>query len=66
MPRTFHHPAAGTLTLDVHQLTIGTDSDLLLTAYTAPAGSPSREALRILLQPTEPEKSDATNRNGHH
>jgi transcriptional regulator with XRE-family HTH domain len=48
--RTFHHPFAGTLTLDVHQLAIGTHPDLLLVAYTAPLGSPAREALRLLLQ----------------
>jgi hypothetical protein len=46
--RTFHHPVAGTLTLDVHQLSI--NPDLLIAAYTAPRDSPSREALRILLQ----------------
>jgi transcriptional regulator with XRE-family HTH domain len=68
--RTFHHPVAGTLTLDVHQLSVGTHPDLLLTAYTAPRGSPSREALHILLQPsarpTGPEEGDATNQSGHH
>jgi hypothetical protein len=48
--RTFHHPVVGTLTLDVHQLAVGTHPDLLLVAYTAPADSPSREALRFLLQ----------------
>jgi transcriptional regulator with XRE-family HTH domain len=46
--RTFHHPVAGTLTLDVHQLSI--NPDLLIAAYTAPRDSASREALRILLQ----------------
>ena len=43
--RTFNHPLAGTLTLDVHQLSI--DADLLLVAYTAAAGS--QEALRDLV-----------------
>lgn len=46
--RTFHHPLVGTLTLDVHQLSV--DIDLLLVAYTAPRDSASREALRGLLQ----------------
>lgn len=50
VPRTFHHPVAGTLTLDVHQLSVGTHPDLLLVAYTAPPGSRSREALRVLLK----------------
>ena len=39
MTRTFHHPVIGTLTLDVHQLSVGAHSDLLVVAYTAPAGS---------------------------
>jgi transcriptional regulator with XRE-family HTH domain len=46
--RTFHHPVAGTLALDVHQLSI--NPDVLIAAYTAPRDSPSREALRVLLQ----------------
>lgn len=49
VPRTFHHPVAGALTLDVHQLSVGTHPDLLLTAYTAAPGTPSREALCSLL-----------------
>jgi transcriptional regulator with XRE-family HTH domain len=67
--RTFHHPVAGALTLDVHQLSVGTHPDLLLAAYTAPPGSRSREALRVLLQssgrPTRQEEADATDRSGH-
>jgi transcriptional regulator with XRE-family HTH domain len=47
--RTFHHPVVGTLTLDVHQLWLGTDSDLLLAAHTA-ADAPSRDALCVLLR----------------
>ena len=46
--RTFHHPVAGTITLDVHQLSL--EPDLLIIAYTAARNSPSREALRALLQ----------------
>ena len=49
--RTFHHPVAGTLTLDVHQLSVG--PELLIVAYTAQRDSPSREALRALLQSSE-------------
>lgn len=48
--RTFQHPTAGPLTLDVHQLGVGREPDLLLVAYTAPPGSPSCEALRALLR----------------
>ena len=69
MTRTFHHPVIGTLTLDVHQLSVGAHSDLLVVAYTAPVDSPSREALRVLLRPssapTDPEDHDAPNRSGH-
>jgi transcriptional regulator with XRE-family HTH domain len=67
--RTFHHPVIGTLTLNVHQLSVGTPPDLLVVAYTPPADSPSREALRVLLHssgaPTYPEDHDPTNRTGH-
>jgi transcriptional regulator with XRE-family HTH domain len=57
--RTFHHPLVGTLTLDVHQLTI--DPDLLLVAYTAPRGSPSHETLRVLLRSSDgPTDDDGT------
>jgi transcriptional regulator with XRE-family HTH domain len=70
VPRTFRHPVVGTLTLDVCQLSVGTHPDLLLAAYTAPPGSPSREALRVLLQssgrPADLEEDDATDRSGHH
>jgi transcriptional regulator with XRE-family HTH domain len=63
--RTFHHPVAGTLTLDVHQLSI--DTDLLIAAYTAPRNSPSREALRILLQSSDgPPADHARQRSDHH
>ena len=48
--RTFHHPLVGNLTLDVHQLSIGTHPDLHLLAYTAPPGTPSRDALQFLVR----------------
>jgi transcriptional regulator with XRE-family HTH domain len=54
--RTFHHPVAGTLTLDVHQLSV--DPELLMVAYTAPRDSPSREALRVLLQSSDGPTAD--------
>jgi MmyB-like transcription regulator ligand binding domain len=49
--RTFHHPVGGTLALHVHQLAV--DADLLLVAFTAPRDSPSREALRVMLESTD-------------
>jgi hypothetical protein len=68
--RTFHHPVVGTLTLDIHQLSVGTHPDLLLVAYTAPPDSGSREALRVLLHSfsgtTDPEEDAATDPSGHH
>ena len=48
--RTFHHPVAGPLTFNIHQLSVGTHPDLLVVAYTAPPDSASREALRSLLE----------------
>ena len=64
VPRTFQHPVAGTLTLDVHQLSVGTNPDLILAAYTAQPGSRSREALRVLLQsPPQGEQESELNRD---
>jgi transcriptional regulator with XRE-family HTH domain len=49
LTKTYRHPLAGTLTLDVQQFTVDTHPDQLLVAYTAEPGSPSAEALRFLL-----------------
>ncbi len=50
LAKTYHHPVAGTLTLDVQQFTVDTQPDQLLVAYTAAPGSADEEALRFLLQ----------------
>jgi transcriptional regulator with XRE-family HTH domain len=50
LTKTYHHPVAGTLTLDVQQLSVETQPDQILATYTARPGSPSQEALRFLLQ----------------
>jgi transcriptional regulator with XRE-family HTH domain len=50
LSKTYHHPVVGTLTLDVQQLSVETEPDQLLVAYTAPPDSASQEALRFLLQ----------------
>jgi hypothetical protein len=50
LSKTYHHPVVGTLTLDVQQLSVETQPDQLLVAYTAPPDSASQEALRFLLQ----------------
>ena len=44
------HPLAGPLTFNIHQLSVGTQPDLLVVAYTAPPDSASRAALRSLLE----------------
>lgn len=50
LAKTYHHPVAGALTLDVGQFSVDTEPDQQLVAYTAEPGSPSEEALRFLLQ----------------
>jgi hypothetical protein len=50
LTKTYHHPVAGTLTLNVQQLSVDTQPDQLLVAYTATPDSASQEALRFLLQ----------------
>jgi hypothetical protein len=50
LTKTYLHPVVGNLTLDVQQLTVDTQPDQHLVAYTAPPDSPSHEALRFLLQ----------------
>ncbi|MGW6932176.1 helix-turn-helix transcriptional regulator [Lentzea sp. NPDC054927] len=46
--KTYHHPAAGKLTLDVQQFTVDTHPDQLLIAYTA-QDEASKDGLRFLL-----------------
>jgi hypothetical protein len=48
--KTYRHPVAGALTLDVRQLCVETQPDQILATYTARPGSPSEEALRCLPQ----------------
>jgi transcriptional regulator with XRE-family HTH domain len=50
LSKTYHHPVVSTLTLDVQQLSVDTQPDQQLVAYTAPPDSPAQEALRFLLQ----------------
>ncbi|MFE4540884.1 helix-turn-helix transcriptional regulator [Streptomyces scopuliridis] len=47
--KRLHHPAAGSLTVDVQQLSVDTARDQLLAAYTG-HDTESRQALRFLLQ----------------
>ncbi|MFD6337010.1 helix-turn-helix domain-containing protein [Streptomyces sp. NPDC060131] len=46
--KKLHHPVAGDLTLDWDTLTASTDPDQQLVIWTAEAGSPSHDGLRIL------------------
>jgi transcriptional regulator with XRE-family HTH domain len=50
LAKTYRHPVVGELTLDVQQLSVDTQPDQQLVAYTAAPGSPAQEALRFLLQ----------------
>jgi transcriptional regulator with XRE-family HTH domain len=46
--KRFHHPAVGTLELSFETMALEADEGLTLTAYTAPAGSPAHDGLRLL------------------
>lgn len=48
--KTYHHPLAGPVTLEAEVLAVESRPGLSLVVYTAPAGSPSQEALRFLVQ----------------
>jgi transcriptional regulator with XRE-family HTH domain len=69
LTKTFHHPVAGPLTLDVQQLSIDTQPDQFVAAYIAQPGSPAHEALRFLLQwsaRTSDQDDRAADRNDDH
>lgn len=48
--KSYRHPIAGPITLDVQQFTVDTHPGQLLMAYTAEPGTSSEQALRFLLQ----------------
>ncbi|MFD7623168.1 helix-turn-helix transcriptional regulator [Streptomyces sp. NPDC059802] len=50
LTKTYLHPVAGALTLDVQQFSVDTHPDQQLIAYTAETDSASHEALRFLTQ----------------
>ncbi|TDD63450.1 XRE family transcriptional regulator [Kribbella antibiotica] len=50
LTKTYLHPVAGALTLEVQQFTVDSDPEQFLIAYTAAPDSPSYDALRFLLQ----------------
>ncbi|MFE4832440.1 helix-turn-helix domain-containing protein [Streptomyces sp. NPDC056672] len=50
LAKTYHHPVAGTLDLNVQQFSVDSQPDQQLVAFTAEPGTSSQEALRFLLQ----------------
>ncbi|WP_069465301.1 helix-turn-helix transcriptional regulator [Actinacidiphila rubida] len=61
LTKTYLHPLAGPITLDVQQFSVDTRPDQQLIAYTAPPDSPSQDALRFVLQwAADPGKAPAT------
>jgi hypothetical protein len=50
LTKTYRHPVAGAITLDVQQFSVDAHPEQHLVAYTADSGSPSEEALRFLLR----------------
>ncbi|MFJ3218061.1 helix-turn-helix transcriptional regulator [Kitasatospora sp. NPDC086801] len=68
LTKTYLHPVAGGITLDVQQFSVDTQPDQQLVAYTAPPDSPAQQALRFLLQwaarPTPVDGAPAAARDG--
>ncbi|MCX4903948.1 helix-turn-helix transcriptional regulator [Streptomyces sp. NBC_00878] len=58
LTKTYRHPVAGTLTLDVQQFSVDTHPDQLLVAYTAEPDSQSQKALHFLLQWSADRRDD--------
>ncbi|MFF1902916.1 helix-turn-helix transcriptional regulator [Kitasatospora sp. NPDC058218] len=58
--KRFHHPVVGTLELSYETLRAADDPTQALITYAPEPGSPSEDALRLLLAWTAPEGRDAT------
>jgi MmyB-like transcription regulator ligand binding domain len=56
--KTFHHPIVGELTVAYEGLEMAAEPDLTLTIYTAEPGSPSEEALRLLVSWAASQEAD--------
>ncbi|WP_018549527.1 helix-turn-helix domain-containing protein [Streptomyces sp. LaPpAH-108] len=64
--KVLRHPVIGDLSLDWNTLTCVTDPDQQLVTYTAPPGTPSHDALRILASwTTSPQNADRTGPTPH-
>lgn len=59
--KSFHHPVAGDLTLDWDTLTASTDPDQQLVIWTAEAGSPGHDGLRVLASWAADQSGSAVN-----
>ena len=46
--KRLHHPVVGQLDLDVESMELPAEPGLLLTVYTAPAGTPTADGLALL------------------
>ncbi|MGK5530380.1 helix-turn-helix transcriptional regulator [Streptomyces sp. URMC 129] len=56
--KRFHHPVVGDMELDYETLRVADDPDQALITYAAPPGSPSDDALRMLLTWTASHPAD--------
>src|SRR2546421_10003757 len=61
--RTYNHPVVGEITLDWDALTSDAEPDQQIIIYTAAPGSPSEQALRILVSWAASEATETTPRN---
>ncbi|MCS0499864.1 helix-turn-helix transcriptional regulator [Protaetiibacter mangrovi] len=57
--KRLHHPVVGDLDLDYESMELPSEPGLVLNVYTAPAGSPSADGLRLLASWAATELADA-------
>lgn len=53
------HPVVGELDLDFESMELPSEPDLVLNVYTAPAGSPTADALRLLASWAATQEAEA-------
>ncbi|MFD9699817.1 helix-turn-helix transcriptional regulator [Lentzea sp. NPDC059081] len=58
--KRLHHPVVGRLDLDVEAMELTADAGLLLTVYTAPAGTPTADGLALLASWAAAQETPAT------
>jgi len=64
--KTLHHPVVGELTLSFEAMELSAETDLVLLAYTAEAGSPSADALSLLASWSATTEQEPTASNAEH